>query len=159
MSSSKLLILGALLSVSLLISTTGVSDESAESRGRYLVEIGGCNDCHTAGYAMSNATIPESEWLAGDILGYRGPWGTTYPPNLRMYMQQLSEDDWVTVAKTLQTRPPMPWWALHAMSADDLRALYRFIRSLGPVDKEIPAYVPPGQMPAPPYVQWPAPPE
>ena len=26
-------------------------DEKTEERGRYLIKIAGCNDCHTAGYA------------------------------------------------------------------------------------------------------------
>ncbi len=159
MSTSKFLLIGTYLSIALLASTSVVSDESTETRGKYIVEIGGCNDCHTAGFALSDATTPESEWLAGDLLGFRGPWGTTYAINLRSYMQQLSEDNWVTVAKTLKTRPPMPWWALNAMTEDDLRALYRYIKSLGPVDYEVPAYVPPGQEPSTPYVQWPAPPD
>jgi hypothetical protein len=30
-------------------------------RGRYLVTITGCNDCHTEGYAEARGEIPESE--------------------------------------------------------------------------------------------------
>lgn len=52
-------------------------------RGRYLVKVGGCNDCHTAGYGMSAGKVPEKDWLQGDQLGWHGPWGTTYPTNLR----------------------------------------------------------------------------
>ncbi len=55
-------------------------------RGRYLIQIAGCNDCHTANYAPSGGKVPEKEWLTGDALGWRGPWGTTYPTNLRLYM-------------------------------------------------------------------------
>src|SRR5688572_2915819 len=53
-------------------------------RGRYLVRIAGCNDCHTEGYAFANGDIDESNWLTGDALGWRGPWGTTYAANLRL---------------------------------------------------------------------------
>src|ERR671925_460056 len=67
--------------------------ESVE-RGRYMVTIGGCNDCHTAGYAQQEGNVPEAQWLTGDSLGWHGPWGTTYPPNLRLYMQDLTEDEW-----------------------------------------------------------------
>ena len=63
------------------------ADASSLARGKYLVTIGGCNDCHTAGYAMTNGKVPEKDWLAGDRLGWRGPWGTTYAVNLRQYMQ------------------------------------------------------------------------
>lgn len=162
MSASKYLSVSIFVSFALLISATAISDasdESMESRGKYIVEIGGCNDCHTAGFGLSGGATPESEWLLGDILGFRGPWGTTYAPNLRTYMRNLTEDAWVAVAKSVSTRPPMPWWALNVMKADDLRAMYRYIRSLELVETEIPAYVPPDQEPAPPYIQWPSPPQ
>ena len=56
----------------------------------------------------------------------------------------------------LKTRPPMPWFALHDMHEHDLRAFYRFVRSLGPVGSPAPAYVPPGQTPNGPYAQFPS---
>jgi mono/diheme cytochrome c family protein len=124
-------------------------------RGRYVVTIGGCNDCHTPNYAPSGGKVPEKEWLTGDALGWRGPWGTTYPSNLRLYMQDLSEEQWVRKAKGLMTRPPMPWFNVRAMSARDLRAMYRYIRHLGPAGKPAPAYVPPDRTPPPPFVQFP----
>jgi mono/diheme cytochrome c family protein len=128
-------------------------------RGRYLVQIAGCNDCHTANYAMSGGKVPEKEWLTGDALGWRGPWGTTYATNLRLSMQDLTEEQWVKKAKTLNARPPMPWFNVRDMSTGDLRAIYRYIRHLGPAGKPAPAYVPPEQTPTGPYVQFPAPPK
>lgn len=139
--------------------TTQAADQSDSQRaqGRYLVEIAGCNDCHTPGYAPSGGKVPESQWLIGDQLGFRGPWGTTYPINLRTYIGSLSEDEWVAKAKSLQARPPMPSWALNAMKETDLRALYAFVKSLGPSDNKVPAYVPPNEQPMPPVIQWPSP--
>ena len=46
----------------------GKPAKDAHARGRYLVEIGGCNDCHTPGYAMSGGKVPEKQWLVGDGL-------------------------------------------------------------------------------------------
>ena len=126
-------------------------------RGRYVAMIGGCNDCHTADYAPSGGKIPEAQWLAGDILGFSGPWGTTYPVNLRLYMQALTEAQWVKKAKTLTTRPPMPWFNVQAMTERDLRALYRYVRSLGAAGKPAPAYLPPDKSPPPPFIRWPSP--
>jgi mono/diheme cytochrome c family protein len=128
-------------------------------RGRYLVRIAGCNDCHTPNYPQSGGKVPESEWLTGDALGWRGPWGTTYPTNLRLYMQDLTEEQWVKKGKALSTRPPMPWFNVRDMSTSDLRALYRYIRHLGPAGKPAPAFVPPDQAPKGPAVQFPAPPK
>jgi len=133
-------------------------DASMIERGRYITVIAGCNDCHTAGYILSEGETPEDQWLKGDTFGWRGPWGTTYGPNLRLFVSGLSEDDWVTTAKTLRRRPPMPFFAVNAMSEDDLRAMYRFIRSLGEPGEPAPAYLPPDQEPPPPYATFPAPP-
>jgi mono/diheme cytochrome c family protein len=125
------------------------------ARGRYLISIAGCNDCHTPNFAPSGGKVPESEWLTGDALGWRGPWGTTYAPNLRLTMPKLSEDHWVKQAKTLTARPPMPWFNVQRMSEADLRAIYRYVRHLGPAGKPAPDYVPPDGKPAGPYVQFP----
>ncbi|MCB0220883.1 MAG: cytochrome C [Chrysiogenetes bacterium] len=121
-------------------------------RGEYLVRLGGCNDCHTPGYSQSNGTVPRDQWLTGVPVGFRGPWGTTYPVNLRYYMERYSEDEWVSIAKTLQTRPPMPWYDIQKVPEEDLRALYQLLRSLGPVGEPTPAYLPPDQEPATPFI-------
>src|SRR5262245_9449716 len=93
-------------------------------RGRYLVIIGGCNDCHTDDDAPHNGQVPESAWLLGSSVGFRGPWGTTYAPNLRVSLARMSETAWVKYTQTLQTRPPIPWFNLNVMTATDLRARY-----------------------------------
>ena len=101
-------------------------------RGKYMVLTGHCNNSHTAGYAQREGNVPEKDWLLGSgAQGWRGPWGTTYPVNLRLYMRGMTEAQWVKTAKTLQSRPPMPWFALHDMTEPDLRALYHYIQYLG----------------------------
>ena len=129
------------------------------NRGRYLIKIGGCNDCHTPNYPASGGKVPEAQWLTGDALGWNGPWGTTYATNLRLYMQDLTEEQWVKKGRTLQARPPMPWFNVQAMSASDLRAMYRYVKSLGPAGKPAPDYLPPDKAPTGPVVRFPAPPK
>ena len=124
-------------------------------RGRYLVRISGCNDCHTSGYAESGGTIAEKEWLTGNWVGFRGPWGTTYPANLRLVLSRLDEAEWIRIGHTTQFRPPMPWFALRDMRTEDLRAIYHFVRHLGPAGSPAPAFVPPGQAPNGPAIQFP----
>jgi mono/diheme cytochrome c family protein len=135
----------------------GVDGGAAGSveRGRYLARIAGCNDCHTPGYSQSGGKTPESQWLTGDRLGWHGPWGTTYPANVRLAMAKMSEQEWVHFARNTQLRPPMPWFALRDMSTDDLLALHRFVRQLGPVGEPAPAYLPPTQTPQGPVVRFP----
>src|SRR5215510_870857 len=84
---------------------------SAEAKhGRYLVRIAGCNDCHTPGYAPNASKVPEKLWLTGDILGWRGPWGTTYAPNLRLMAASMTQKQFVKRATSPELRPPMPWF-------------------------------------------------
>ena len=129
------------------------------ARGRYLVRIAGCNDCHTAGFAMSQGATPEKDWLAGDALGWQGPWGTTYASNLRTFFQTVDDKAWIEMARKRDFRPPMPTPSLRAMTDDDLRAIARYVRSLGPAGGPAPAYVPPGQPVAGPVITFPAPPK
>jgi len=134
-------------------------DTKLIEHGRYIVKISGCNDCHTPGYTQAGGKILDKDWLIGDRLGWRGPWGTTYPTNLRLYMHNLSEDQWIEVAHTARFRPPMPWFTLHDMTEQDLRAIYRFIRHLGPAGEPAPAYLPPDQTPNGPFVLFPTSPQ
>ena len=124
-------------------------------RGRYVVDITGCNDCHTTGYAEAGGKAAESEKLKGDAVGYRGPWGTTYPTNLRLSIGKMTEDQWLKYAKSLMTRPPMPWFNVRAMNDTDLRALYQYVKSLGVSGAAAPPFLPPDKQPKPPYIQWP----
>lgn len=136
----------------------GQTESEAVQQGRYLVKIAGCNDCHTPGYLPTEGKVPEEQWLTGDSFGWHGPWGTTYATNLRLRMQELSEEEWVSYAKTLKARPPMPWFALNAMKDTDLQAIYQFTKHLGGAGSKSPAYLPPGQEPQPPFATFPAPP-
>jgi len=130
-----------------------IASSASVERGRYLVSISGCNDCHTAGYFESGGTTPQAEWLAGQPVGFRGPWGVSYPANLRLTVQSLTEDQWLKFARA-QRLPPMPWFALRDMNDDDLRSVFRFIRVLGPKGERMPASIGPNVSVATPYIQF-----
>ena len=120
-------------------------------RGRYLVQTSGCNDCHTAGYPEAAGKLPEGQWLTGSAVGFRGPWGTTYPANLRLVLAPMSEAQWLARARS-EMRPPMPWFNLRDMTDDDLKAIYHYVRQLGPAGQPAPRYAPRGQKVDTPYI-------
>lgn len=124
-----------------------------QGRGRYLARVSGCNDCHTPGYLAASGEVPESEWLTGGTVGFRGPWGTSYPANLRLSVQQLTPRQWLELARK-PMRPPMPWFNLRAMTDADLLALYDYIRSLGPAGEPAPQAAAPGVEVGTPYLDF-----
>ena len=123
-------------------------------RGKYLVRIMGCNDCHTPMYAMKGGQVPEADWLKGTDVGFNGPWGTTYPANLRQIAQSMDEKSWVSYLKNFQARPPMPSYDTNRLAEADMRDIYRFIKSLGPAEFAVPAFLPPGVTPKTPYIDF-----
>lgn len=136
-----------------------VAAEDPVQAGKYLIMIGGCNDCHTPNYDQKRGKIAETDWLTGSPVGFKGPWGTSYASNLRLTVEMVNEDGWVQMMRTRAARPPMPWLSVNAMSDEDLRALYKYIKSLGPKGEKAPDYLPPGAEPKGPVVVFPAPPE
>jgi mono/diheme cytochrome c family protein len=122
-------------------------------RGRYLIKVSGCNDCHTDGYMQGNGEVPTEQWLTGSAVGFQGPWGTTYAPNLRLLLNELTEADWLVRAREPK-RPPMPWFNLSAMTDADLVAMYRFVRSLGPAGEPAPVAAAPGEAVSTPYFDF-----
>lgn len=136
---------------------TLADDDPLIDQGRYLTRIAGCGDCHTPGYILSGV-VDEAVWLTGDTLGFRGEWGTTYPTNLRLRLTAMDEAGWVAYARQMRPRPPMPWFNVAAMTDEDLRAIYRYVRHLGPAGDPAPDFVPPDKTPAGPVLQFPMPP-
>lgn len=126
-------------------------DAALIARGKYLVTFGGCNDCHTPGWRESFGNVPMSSWMIGSSTGFRGPWGTVYPPNVRRRFFQISEAHWLFTIRTREGRPPAVWHDLRVLTMYDQRAIYRFIRSLGNGGPPSLPDVPPDKKPETPY--------
>jgi mono/diheme cytochrome c family protein len=135
-----------------------LTDAQLIERGDYLVRVAGCNDCHTPGYLDHGGNVPTAQWLTGNMLGFTGPWGTTYPANLRLKVADMDDAAWLKYTAELHTRPIMPDFNLRAMKEQDRLAIFRFIKSLGAAGVPAPAYLPPGQQPPPPYMELKLPP-
>lgn len=146
-------ILAALLAAGLAsVAATAAAEPGEIARGRYLVAIGGCNDCHTPGYAQTDGQTPEAERLTGGNVGFSGPWGVSYPANLRL-AAQMDGAHWLKTARG-PGRPPMPWPSLRAMTDRDLLAIRTYLRSLGPAGVAAPAALPPGAPITTPHISF-----
>ena len=101
------------------------------ARGQYLVRYGACNDCHTPGWRETFGHVPVKNWMVGSSIGFRGPWGTVYPANVRKRFFEITEDQWLDMVRTRAGPPPMVWHDLRVLTQYDQRSIYRFVRSLG----------------------------
>ncbi len=132
---------------------TAGSTDARDARGQYLVRVAGCHDCHTEGYAEAGGDAPASRWLTGSAVGFQGPWGVSYPTNLRLSLQKMTESQWIAYARVPRL-PPMPWYSLRDMSDEDLRAVYAFIRAMGPTGTPSPAPVGPDAVVTTPFIRF-----
>jgi hypothetical protein len=69
----------------------------------------------------------------------------------------MTADQFMALSRS-ELRPPMPWFNLRDMTDRDVKAIYAYLKYLGPAGKPAPRYLPPDQAPAGPVVQFPAPP-
>lgn len=153
------MLLRATLALMMLGTSAAIaSDDVSVENGLRISLITGCHDCHTDGYAQQGGVLDPAKALTGSPVGFQGPWGTTYPANLRLTVAPMSEDEFVVYAKNLMTRPPMPWFNLPHMTESELRSFYLYVRSLGEPGPSAPAFVPPGEEPKTPFIVF-APPQ
>jgi len=135
--------LAILVAASALSTAAFAADAPSVEFGKHISIVGGCHDCHTAGYAESGGKIDPDKALQGNPVGYTGPWGTNFARNLRITVSTMSEDDWVTFAKSFEVGPPMPWFNVHELNELESRSLYEYIKSLGPAGPQAPDDIPP----------------
>lgn len=117
-------------------------------RGRYLVDIMGCADCHTP-FDTSGKPIEELR-LAGGLKWSVGPYGVIYSPNLTSDKETGLggwTDDEIKRGMTRGIRKdgsrsipfPMPWSNYANLSTDDLNAIVAYLRTVPPQYNKIPA--------------------
>lgn len=121
--------------------------QTAVERGKYLVTIAGCTDCHTPGYFLGKPD--KTRFLGGSEVGFELPGlGTFYGPNLTPD-KETGIGSWTSaqVLAALQTgarpdgrllAPIMPWHAYASLSQSDASAIVTFLRSLPPVKNKVP---------------------
>jgi mono/diheme cytochrome c family protein len=141
-------------------------DKALIARGDYLATMFGCKDCHTPGF-FYGAPDHRRE-LSGSEVGWHGPWGVTYPPNLtpdpETGLGKWTDDQILRALRTgvrpdnTVLRPPMPWQNYSRMNDEDARALIAYLRSLPAIKHQEPAALPPGQQPTGAVFDVPSPP-
>jgi mono/diheme cytochrome c family protein len=125
-------------------------------RGKYLVTLGGCNDCHTPGYFFGKPDA--ARFLGGSEVGFEIPGrGVFHGPNLTPD-QETGLGNWSTaqieaaITKGLRPdgrilAPIMPWHAFANLTREDSRAIAAFLKSLPPVKNKVPGPFGPSETP------------
>jgi mono/diheme cytochrome c family protein len=143
-------------SVIALPALAAMADDSQITRGKYLVTLGGCNDCHTPGYFFGKPDMPRA--LTGSEVGFEIPGlGVFYAPNLTpdeaTGLGRWSERDIVTAIRTGKRpdgrtlAPIMPWAGLAQLTDSDAAAIAAYLKSLPPVSNKVPGPFGPGEAP------------
>jgi mono/diheme cytochrome c family protein len=133
--------------VSTQTGTTGATAQDPVERGRYLVTIMTCTDCHTPGTFLG---MPDTtRFLAGQEVGFEIPGlGVFHPPNLtpdpETGLGNWTEAQIVTALTTgmrpdgRQLAPIMPWMHYANLAPEDAMAIAVYLKSLTPVVNKVP---------------------
>jgi mono/diheme cytochrome c family protein len=121
-------------------------------RGRYLVTIMSCNDCHTPGtlYGQPDTT----RRLSGSELGWTGPWGVVHARNLTPDSTGIGSWSKEQIVQALRTgntpdgrqlAPIMPWMNFASiLDENDAMAIAAYLKSLPPIHHVNLPVIPPG---------------
>ena len=146
-----LLAIAVLISILVAVGTTNLSSAASEAeliaRGKYLVTIGNCTDCHTDGFLLGQPS--EERYLAGAQNGWFIPGlGVMYPPNLtpdpETGLGKWSKRDIVRALKEgvrpdgSAINPPMPIVNTRMLTDEDAYAIASFLKSMKPVRHKTP---------------------
>lgn len=130
------------------------ADDAQITRGKYLVTLGGCNDCHTPGYFFGEPDM--SRFLGGSDVGFEIPGqgvfiGRNITPDKETGIGSWTLEQIVTAIQTGERpdgrilAPIMPWHAFAELTADDAMAIAAFLQSLTPVNNHVPGPFKPGE--------------
>jgi len=144
---------GIVLSVSFVHSAAA---QSQADRGKYLVTIAGCLDCHTPGYFFGKPDM--ARYLGGSEVGFEIPGlGVFHGPNLTpdpdTGLGKWSVAQIVTALKTgkrpdgRELAPIMPWRAFSNMTDADATAIATFLKSIPAVKNKVPGPFGPNDKP------------
>ena len=139
----RLAALGTLIAAPMV----SASAQSPVERGKYLVGIAGCNDCHTPGYFLGKPDM--ARFLGGSEVGFEIPGlGVFHGPNLTPDKATGLggwTDEQIATALTKGARPDgrmlapiMPWHAFATLTPSDVGAIVAYLRSIPAVSNKVP---------------------
>jgi mono/diheme cytochrome c family protein len=111
--------------------------------------------------SLPATVIGPTKWGAvtnNGLTAWVGPWGTSFTANLTPHQTGLYSWSVENFIQTLRTGkhwgngrpilPPMPWQTIGKMTDEDLRSIFAYLRTLKPVDNQVPLPIPPAGAPA-----------
>lgn len=145
------------LSVGLIVPLTAADAAQTQvQRGKYLVSIIPCTDCHTPGTFLGKPDM--QRYLGGSDVGFEVPgMGIFYGPNLtpddetglgKWTKEQIATA--ITTGKRPDGRilaPPMPVQSFKHLTHADALAIAAYLKSLPPVKNKVPGPFGPNEKP------------
>ena len=137
----------AFVAAACLVGTLHQASASAQTeRGKYLVTIGGCSDCHTPGNFLGHPDF--SKFLGGSDVGFAVPGLGVFVGRNLTPDKETGLGNWTTkqivTAFTTGVRPDgrvlapiMPWRALAKLTKSDALAIAAYLKSLPPVKHQV----------------------
>jgi mono/diheme cytochrome c family protein len=157
-------VVAAMLSVSSPASAQQANNAAVE-RGRYLVRITGCHDCHspkvqgmTPNLDVALSGRPSTTQLPSetktevhaspDLTAWTGPWGYSVASNLTPEPTtgigtRYNEASFIATMRTgkkpngTPIMPPMPSDVYQNMTDDDLKAIFAYLRTIKPIKNPV----------------------
>jgi mono/diheme cytochrome c family protein len=138
--------LGVTLTAFLTLAVPALADDAQVARGRYLVTIAGCSDCHTPGALLGSPDM--KRYLGGSDVGFAIPGAGVFVGQNLTADKETGLGKWtdsqiiaaLRTGKTPEGRelsPVMPYPALSHLSDADAQAIVAFLRSLTPVTNQV----------------------
>jgi mono/diheme cytochrome c family protein len=146
------------LAIALAALASPASAEPAQvERGRYLVTLSGCSDCHTPGGLLGASD--KTRMLGGSDVGFAIPGVGVYVGGNLTPDKETGLGAWTdaqVIAAITQGKLPdgamlsgvMPFAALSHLTPEDARAIVAYLRSLPPVKNAVPHPLGPNDKPA-----------
>lgn len=128
--------------------------ESPVDRGKYLVVLAGCNDCHTPGFFFGKPDM--TKYLGGSDVGFEIPGlgvfnGRNITPDKETGIGAWTDEQVATAITTgkrpdgRQLAPIMNYAAFTYLTKEDVAAVVAYLRSIPAVSNKVPGPFKPGE--------------